>query len=157
MMPVTDGKRLPEWFEVCGGSRCSQRRPCRRLVYGARVPTKRSFVARTDSAWRVHNAVRTSVPWLRNAAGGIDGLRLRRFPSENCANLPIVSVPLRPFSCAKFQVFFKSSSKGISTSVRVPGVAALTATAISVSLALISLHRAFPSTTIASFRPDRFC
>ena len=48
-------------------------------------------------------------------------------------------------------------SIGISTSSKLPGVAAATAAAISGSLFLISRHRPLPSTTIAILRPVRFC
>lgn len=48
-------------------------------------------------------------------------------------------------------------SSGISTSAKLPGVAAATAAAIVESLLLMSLHRPLPSTTIATLRPARFC
>ena len=47
--------------------------------------------------------IRTPVPWLRNAAGDLDGLRLRRFSSGFRTDLRVVWVGNNPFSAQSFK------------------------------------------------------
>jgi len=47
--------------------------------------------------------IRTPVPWLRNAAGDLDGLRLRRFCRGFCTDLWVVSGPNGRFRAQSFK------------------------------------------------------
>ncbi len=73
---------------------------------------KRSWASRAflERDFGTGTGIRTPVPWLRNAAGDLDGFRLRRFCSGFRTDFRVVFGRRQPVSCAKFQESFKWSA-----------------------------------------------
>ena len=78
-------------------------------AYKDRASRGRPCKTRTKSMMNgTGTGIRTPVPWLRNAAGDLDGLRLRRFCWCFRTDLRGVLVLNRPFRAQSFKFFFKS-------------------------------------------------